>query len=723
MNFIQNRKLQALLLILLGVLLSSCAGKQQTLDTGNLHSAITKETSGSGTKPKQKSRSDLSPSSSSKAAPEGPDYEVLNPLSGDVKQHIRTKGLAKRFEDEPSVTVSADELPLTDFVHRVFGKILQVNYVVGDKISKKDTVSLNLQKEISPRKLFKTVLDILEEHKVSVREKDGIFHIRPASDEQPVTIGRGGDLEDIPPTSGHVRQIVPLEYVQANNMRNIISLVPGTKVFSHPGENAVAVTGPREGVEQVLQYISIFDRPAMRGKYISKIRLKYMTPENLLPKLKEVLQAESIPLAGKPGQGGLQFITLDRWRLILVFAAEKKWLERVRYWTDILDKPQKADEKRYFIYFPENSRAVDLAQTLQSILGLAGQEFGQSGGSASEFSKSLYQSAGSGSGKVSASQERNTSTPEENKDPGQGELRGAPEIGGIAVDEARNALIVYAEAQKYKAIESLLKQLDIMPPQVLIEATVAEVTLVDDLRYGLEWYLKNTDGSKTSVLSTLDGLNLGSAGLHLSTLTDSEKFRLMINALAEEELVQVLSSPRVTVRDGKTANINVGTQVPVVTSETASVESATTEGTGVVRTYQYRDTGVILKISPTVHADELVTLEIAQEVSEVGASGTQNPSILNRTLTTDVVATAGQTLVIGGLIKQNKSSRDSKVPFFGDLPVIGNLFKTTSRSQERTELVVMITPHIIRSTQQVEDIRQSLFEKFHHLKAPEDKKE
>jgi len=283
------------------------------------------------------------------------------------------------------------------------------------------------------------------------------------------------------------------------------------------------------------------------------------------------------------------------------------------------------------------------------------------------------------------------------------------------VDKTRNALILYATAEKYEAVESLLTRLDVMPPQVLIEATVAEVTLVDDLRYGLEWFLKNIDGSQSSILSTIDGLNLGSAGINLSTVTDSEKFRLLVNALAEEELVQVLSSPRITVRDGKSATINVGSQVPVVTSETASVESAGAEGTGVLRTYQYRDTGVILKLTPTVHARDVVTLEISQEVSEVGASGTQNPTILNRTLDTDVVANAGQTLVIGGLIKENNSSRDSKVPFFGDLPIIGHLFKTTSQGRERTELVVMITPHILRASHEADALRDAFFEKFNNL--------
>jgi general secretion pathway protein D len=710
--------IKILSLILLALFLCACAAPKKSLDTSRLHSRL------QTAQPGENLQNDRQQYGIDHIAPEkkdsqGRDYQLLDPLSGDLHRQVRTKEMAKSFDETPSLTVAADELPLTDFIHRVFGQMLEVNYVLSSKVPEKETVSLNLQEKISPKKLFEITSEMLEEHKISVREKDGVFHIGPAPEKEPLSIGWGKEPEDIPSAPGHVRQIVPLQYIQAGDMRNIVAIVPETKVFSHPGENAVSVTGPREGVEQVLEYISLFDRPAMRGRFVARIRLNYLSPGDLLPRLKELLRAESVPLADQPGQGGVQMIGLDRWRQVLVFAAEKKWIQRVRYWIEMLDEPEQGDERRYFIYFPENSRALDLMQTLQNIMGLSGGSRAAGQAEEKDFSRSLYTPAG-GSGGSSGSEKADTSGNANSQDNGKTKDSVKDRVSGLAVDETRNALIVYAKADEYKAIEGLLHQLDIMPPQVLIEATVAEVTLVDDLKYGLEWYLKNTARSQTSVLSTLDGLGLGSAGIQLSSVTDSEKFRMMVNALAEEELVQVLSSPRITVRDGKAANINVGTQVPVVTSETASIESTTTEGTGVVRTYQYRDTGVILQITPTVHARDVVTLEISQEVSEVGSTGTQNPTILNRTLSTDVVATGGQTLVIGGLIKENNSGRDSKVPFLGDLPLIGNLFKNTSRSRERTELVVMITPHIIRSTQQIDDIRRALFEKFNYLKTSEE---
>ncbi|MFH1295684.1 MAG: type II secretion system protein GspD, partial [Bacteroidota bacterium] len=286
------------------------------------------------------------------------------------------------------------------------------------------------------------------------------------------------------------------------------------------------------------------------------------------------------------------------------------------------------------------------------------------------------------------------------------------------VDGNRNALIIYATPKKYNSLESLLKKLDVMPVQVLIEASVAEVTLTDTLQYGLEWFLKNNDKKQTSIFQTLGGLGLGSGGLDASLITDSEKFQMLINALAQEDMVKILSSPRVTVRDGKSASIIVGTEVPVTTSEATTSEVTEEGSSGIIRSVQYRSTGVSLQVTPSVHAKGVVTLEITQEVSEAQSNTTSDissPMILNRTITTEVVAGDGQTVLLGGLIKENKSETVTRIPLLGSIPILGHLFKTTSKGSDRTELVIMITPHIIRNTQQIDEMRAAIFESFEHI--------
>ena len=256
--------------------------------------------------------------------------------------------------------------------------------------------------------------------------------------------------------------------------------------------------------------------------------------------------------------------------------------------------------------------------------------------------------------------------------------------------------------------------------QVLIEATIAEVTLTDGLQYGIEWYLKNTSGSQTSILQTLGGLGVGSGGLNYSILTDSKKFQLLLNALSQEGMIKILSSPRLTVRDGKSASIIVGTEVPVITSESTTSEIITEGTSGIVRSVQYRRTGVSLTVTPSVHAKGVVTLQISQEVSEAQTNTTSNissPMILNRSLSTEVSAADGQTIVIGGLIKEKKSETISKVPILGDIPIFGYLFRTKSLSIESTELIVMITPRIIRNTQQIDEMRESIIKSLNLIEA------
>ncbi len=728
MNYFQHRKVHFLCFVIIGLsllLLTSCAKRTPDSDIQMQVHVTSKDQS----QPEAATLKDINLSGKSPITPpEQADYKILEPITEPPHPETKSGKTQYQFDDTSSITVAVENLPLPDFINRIFGDLLQVNYVLSDKVTGREKLSLSLDKKVSPRMLFDTVTEILNRFKISVVEKKGVFYIAPETGRTAPTLGWGEKPADIPVSPGQVRQIVPLRYIDAQTMMNILGNVPGVKTSIVMGQNTLSVIGSRDGVGNVLEYVSAFDQPAMRGRFAAMQRIKYWTPSDLILKLKEILISEGIPWSDTQGRGGVKLINIDRWRLILVFAAEEKWLERVHYWINTLDVPEEAKEGRYFIYFPENSRASDLMTTLQTILGsvsdqneppkIQGSETPDAVSQPVAAASTGIQSAVRSVSPFSRTARSNIATTKQGVPTSQSGIGAAtgPGLPGLAVDEVRNALILYTDADHYKSIETLLKQLDIMPPQVYIEATVAEVTLTDNLQYGLEWYLKNIDGSQTSILSTKGGLGIGSAGLNFSMVTDSQKYQLLINALAEKELVQVLSSPSITVRDGKSASIVVGTQVPVVTSEVASSNSVTTENTtGVVRSYQYLTTGISLNVTPTVHARGVVTLEIDQDVSEASASGGENPLILNRTLNTEVVAASGQTLVIGGLIKQNNGITNSSVPFFGSLPLLRYLFTNTKDGKNRTELVVMITPYIIRSTLEIEDIQQKIFKNFEHL--------
>jgi len=636
--------------------------------------------------------------------PEKEPVKEFTPVKQYAAPSIKLPVEKLPFSKEKEVSVTVDDMPLPDFIHYIFSDIFHVNYIVDSGIRKsKETVTLNLDRSISERQLFNIVADVLKNHRLSLYFKDDVYYIWKESKTKRITFGIGASVSDIPATTGEIRQIIPIKYADVMNLFEFLPKSSDTTIIPAIKENILVVTGTRDQIEQVVGIVNALDRPAMRGRYAGMLHLKYWNPQEMAAKLKDILTQEGIPVTEQPGRKGIYISKLERTGSILIFAAEKGWLERVTYWVKVLDVPLDRDEGRYFLYFPENSKASELGESLEKILGISKSDSAiKMGSETAGTAKKEVKGKGGASGKKDISKDITMIA---------GDVR-------VAVDENRNALIIYATPKKYKALESLVKKLDVMPVQVLIEASVAEVTLTDTLQYGLEWFLKNTAGSQTSVLQTLGGLGLGSGGLDVSLITDSEKFQLLLNALAQEDMVKILSSPRVTVRDGKAASIIVGTEVPVITSEATSPDIQAEGTSGIIRSIQYRSTGVSLQVTPSVHAKGVVTLEITQEVSEAQSNTTSDissPIILNRTITTEVVAADGQTVLLGGLIKENKSQTVTRVPLLGSIPILGYLFKTTSKGFDRTELVIMITPHIIRNTRQIDEMREAIFESFEHI--------
>ena len=627
------------------------------------------------------------------------EFKILEPSGPKEAPKARPASKRTSLSKTKMVAVAVDQMPIPDFIHYIFSDIFSVNYVVDNKIKTLQVpVTLKLTKDVSEYQLFELVSELLRSHGISIYLKDDVYYIWADSKGKEIVVGIGESIDDIPATTGEVQQIVPITFLDALNVVNFLPQLPGVKFIAAMGENVVVVTGPREQVEQIVKSIGILDRPAMRGRYIGMARLTYWNPPDMIKKLSEILGEEGAPIAERAGQKGLYFTGLERWGTIIFFASDKGWLERVRYWVKVLDVPYTKEGRQFFLYYPQNSKATELGESLQKILGLKGAEISPRAG----VRPAGQEPPPTGGRETAVTQEIG---------------RQVSAIAGeaaVVVDETRNALIIYTTPGTYETLAALLKKLDVMPVQVLLETTIAEVTLKDALQYGLEWYLKNTAGSQTTIVQTLGGLGLGSGGLNLATITDSEKFKLLINALATQDMIKILSSPRVTVRDGKSAAIVVGTEVPVLTSTTTT---ANVPG-GIIQSIQYRNTGVQLRVTPSVQAQGVVTLQISQEVSEAQSnptSGIDSPIILNRTINTEVVAADKQTVLIGGLIQENTSSTVKKVPLLGDIPLLGFLFKTTTKGVNRTELVIILTPHIVRDTQQMEELRDAIVNSFESI--------
>ncbi|MDX9767964.1 MAG: type II secretion system protein GspD, partial [Ectothiorhodospiraceae bacterium] len=269
-------------------------------------------------------------------------------------------------------------------------------------------------------------------------------------------------------------------------------------------------------------------------------------------------------------------------------------------------------------------------------------------------------------------------------------------------------LLVMASHADWQRIESALKRLDVAPLQVLVEASIIEVTLTGDLQYGLQWFFKSSfDGKSGQGILDLDdaaGLSAIVPGFSY-TLTDSANLvRGVLNLLAKRSQLNVISSPSVLVLDNHMAQIQVGDQQPVEAGTT------TTDGGTTTKSIQYKDTGVLMSVTPRVNAGGLITMEIAQEVTDVGSidSATGQRAFLKRNITSTIAVQSGEMVVLGGLIRDNTSEGKTGIPVLHDLPVVGNLFGGTNKASNRTELIVLLTPRIVRDPAEAREVGRQL---------------
>jgi general secretion pathway protein D len=280
----------------------------------------------------------------------------------------------------------------------------------------------------------------------------------------------------------------------------------------------------------------------------------------------------------------------------------------------------------------------------------------------------------------------------------------------ITSDDESNALVIYSTPQQYRIVEDARHKLDVRPLQVMIEATIGEVTLTDELQYGLQWFFRQGKHSAELGEGKTNALVQNFPGF--SYMFSEANTNVVLNALTSLTTVNVLSSPELFVLNNHTASLQVGDEVPITT---ASAVSTDTSSAPLVNSVEYRDTGVILKVTPRVNDSGLVLLDIAQEVSDVATTDTSNidsPTIQQRRIASSVAVQDGQTIVLGGLIKDNRSDTKAGLPFLRDLPGIGELFGSRDKTHDRTELIVLLTPKVVRNPIDVQALTDELERKL-----------
>jgi general secretion pathway protein D len=592
--------------------------------------------------------------------------------------------LSGMFSESEELQVTAENMSLRDFAHYVFGDLLNVNYILDERLASKsdegpDRVTLSLESPISARSLFKIASKLFLQRNVEILYGDGAFYINDTGDSsggKGLVIGVGRDRDDVPDTVRPILQVVPLEYgIKISITRTLNDLVDA-KITPDYDRNVIFFEGSRSSILQALDLIDLLDTPATRSRYVGLIGLTYISPSEFTGDITVLLENEGILSAvGKPSQRNLVFVSLEQLGAVAVFAGNQTLLDRVRYWSKILDVPGQGGTDQYFLYHPKYARALDLGESLSALLGVANN------------SSSRPQARAAAS---------NVTT---------GNAPSASRVNGInsadlkmIVDERANALVFYTSGNRYQALLPLLKKLDTMPKQVMLDVTIAEVSLQDEFKYGVEWALERSEVN----LTTAGAFGVSSIG-GLGLIIDGAEGPLTANFFNSSSLVNVLSNPSQVVRDGATTNFNVGSSISVVGQTTQDPINGERQTT----TTEYRKTGVDVTVTPTVNAKGIVVMEIEMSISNTvpdssGSGG--NPDIFERMLKTEVVAKSGQTVMLAGLISENKSVGGTGAPGLESLPLLGNLFKSNSNNRGRTELVMLITPRVVESVGEWNDL-------------------
>lgn len=677
--------------VMLGVVLSGCASVAEEASDSDANAQSSVKSSYESKKPYDSNEGlPLEENRSKSPAPQSIDLAVgvenLQSLSL-AKDSVGPSILPREyFQDGDSVTVAANEMPLKDFIHYIFGELLQVNYVLGPSFSGEaafsELVSLRLSDGLSLRGVFDFMADFLSRRNIDVSYDNGVFFLRSTKgndQNSSMVIGIGAHESAVPKTSRRILQVVPLKFgIKLSLERTLRSLVKA-KITPDFEQSALFIEGRREEIIQALDLVKMLDIPAMRGKFIGLVKLKYLDPQGFSEKVSILLKNEGIDIGiQEPLQKNLVLVPLEQLSGVVVFATNEMLLQRVVYWSGVLDVPNQGLKKEYFVYSPKYARAVDLGKTLQElIMGASATDESSSGG------------RGTGSAPSSA---RSGAT--------------VSEALTMVIDKTANSLIFKTLGETYQELLPLMRSLDVMPRQVMLDITIAEVNLKDEFKFGVEWAAQRGDVSLTTQ-GAFGAKGIGGFGVSINGVEGP----LDASFLASNALVNVLSNPSIMVKDGVSATISVGSDVSVVGSTTQDPISGERQTTTAV----YRKTGVAVSVTPTINAQGIVSMTISQNISNSvpGSAGSGgNPDIFSRSLATEIVAKSGQTVLLGGLISENKSTGETGVPLFSKIPLLGGLFKSDSETSSRTELIMLITPQVIEDLSGWDKARDEFEEKL-----------
>lgn len=638
--------------------------------------------------------------------------------------------------DNGDITLDFADADIRQVVKATLGDILSLNYVIAPDVQ--GTVTAQTERPLTRDALLPALESILRLHGAALVLDGAMYRVETlqgaSRSRRSVRLDPGGS------GAGYGVQVVQLRYIGAEDMRSTLAPLTGqeTVLYVDRSRNLLILAGAQPELKALLDTVRVFDVNWLAGMSFGLFPLEFAEPKTLIEELGLILDTEQ----GGALSGLVRLMPIERMNAVLAVSQQSRYLDEVRRWVQRLDRgTQTAADRQLFIYFVQNGKASDLADVLNQVFGAEGGARGteQSGVVAPglepvEIASTPVPQPGTpapGGGQPAAATPPPT---------GSSNTRGtATQAGAIALasgaevrivaDESRNALLISGSAAEYRAILRALRQLDRRPLEVLVEVTIADVTLSDTLQYGVRWFLQSSDSKHSGGFSNLaePGTLLDNVAATLpgaSYTFTSTNSKAVLDLLSSVTDVEIISAPQILVLNNQEAQLQVGDQVPVATEQSVT-ESVDALGNPVlVSNVELKDTGVILKVTPRVNEGGLVIMDIEQEVSQVSqdsAAGTLTPTISKRIITTTAAVQSGQTVALGGLIQDTKGNTKVGIPGLSAIPFLGALFRYTTDTITRSELLVMVSPRVVSDAREAREITDELRRRMEDLERLEAK--
>jgi general secretion pathway protein D len=635
--------------------------------------------------------------------------------------------------DIADITINMVDAEIGAVIKAALGDALGLPYSLDSDVQ--GTLTLRTNRPVTQAELISNLEAALFGAGYALLYQDGKFRVATLERaRQSVVLVEG----DVP---GFGTQAIQLKHVMPGSIAEILTQYArqGAELSTDDAHRLVLVTGPQPIRQAIADLATDFDTDSFSGKSFGVFPLSATDPATLIDELSAIF--------GKADPGSaraeLQFVPLERMNAILVIAARAELVDQVQQWIGRLDRSDRSQEKRLFVHYVEHGEATKIASVLQQLFGSVSDSpvIVIPGATAPGLDTVIANAPAQAPQPVDIynditqqpaiqSQVPYQQQPPEPQPLDQPPLQAQPAVapplsgpgGGISAahgeiriiaDDQNNAIFVLASERDYKLVQTAIEHLDIGLLQVLIEATIAEVSLTDNLRYGVQWFFEHNNSSITLSRVASGATNALFPGF--GYLLAADNATVVIDALEAVTDVNVISAPQVMVLDNRVARLEVGDEVPIATQ---SAVSTIDPDAPIVNSISYRNTGVILTVQPRVNSSGFVTLTIEQEVSDVvptTTSGIDSPTFRNRRIKSSVTVKDGATIALGGLIRDGRTEGTQGIPVLSRIPVLGTLFGQTTDNAQRTELLVLLTPRVVRNPEEADSVTHELKQRLQSL--------